>query len=446
MGNGFLRVNGKDFYRDDEKVILRGYGIGSWLNLEHFMLGIPGTDSQMRTAIANAYGKDNAKKFWQKFYRAMVDKSDFEFLKSLGVNAVRIAFNYRLFEDDQNPYSYMEEGFEQIDRTLGLCEQYGIYAILDLHSAPGWQNPDWHCDNPTGESLFWEHADFRKRTLALWKHIASHYADNKWVGAYDLMNEPVVITVDRKNLNQVSTDLINEIRKVDKNHIIFVQGDMYSSHFDLFEPFEDPNVACSFHFYPFLFQHLYTKKQSQKEQIEHTLFENVTLKDISERLKRPVWCGETGGLFSDSNKAQQESTLSDILEIYERYGISWSIWTYKDARSMGTMHPKADSPWMRFSASTKQKRDFWDEFKFRDSFVDELAKKYSMEISSLEKRKLGFRILANNQLVMKEVYAKLFKDIPFEEFLGYLDSFKYSNCECWEGVANLVRKYAKPKK
>ncbi|MFA5239391.1 MAG: cellulase family glycosylhydrolase [Phycisphaerae bacterium] len=446
MSNGFLRVNGKDFYRDDEKIILRGYGIGSWLNLEHFMLGIPGTDSQMRTAIANAYGKDNAKKFWQKFYTSMVDKSDFQFMKSLGVNAVRIAFNYRLFENDQKPYSYTEEGFEQIDRALGLCEQYGIYAILDLHSAPGWQNPDWHCDNTMGESLFWEHADFRKRTMALWKHIASHYAANKWVGAYDLMNEPVVMTPDKKILNQVSTDLINEIRKVDKNHIIFVQGDMYSSNFDMFEPFEDPNVACSFHFYPFLFQHLYTKKQSQKEQIERTLFENVTLKDISERLKRPVWCGETGGLFSDDNKTQQENILGDGLEIFEKHGISWSIWTYKDARSMGTIHPKADAGWMRFSGSTKQKRDFWDEFKFKDSFVDELAKKYSMEISGMEKRKLGFRILANNQLIMKEVYTKRLKDIPFEEFLGYADSFKYSNCECWEGVVNLVRKYAKPKK
>jgi len=97
----------RDFYRDDEKIILRGYGIGSWLNLEHFMLGIPGTDSQMRAAIANAYGEDKARQFWHKFYKSMVDKSDFEFLKSLGINAIRIPFNYRLFENDQKPYSYM---------------------------------------------------------------------------------------------------------------------------------------------------------------------------------------------------------------------------------------------------------------------------------------------------------------------------------------------------
>jgi len=44
MSNGFLKVMDRDFCLNGEKIILRGYGIGTWLNLEHFMLGIPGTD------------------------------------------------------------------------------------------------------------------------------------------------------------------------------------------------------------------------------------------------------------------------------------------------------------------------------------------------------------------------------------------------------------------
>lgn len=445
MNCGFLRVKDRDFYLDDKKIILRSYGIGNWLNLEHFMIGIPGTDSQIRTAIANAYGKKKANRFWQFFYESMINEDDFKFLKSLGINTIRIPFNYRLFENDQKPYSYMEEGFKEIDRILRLCEQYEIYAILDLHAAAGGQNPDWHSDNAIGESLFWEYADFRKRTISLWKYIAKRYASNKWIAAYDLLNEPVVMIKDRNIINQFFVDLISEIRTVDKNHLLFVEGDMYATQFEMFEPFEDPNVACSFHFYPFLQQHLSSKK-NQKERIENALFKNVSLKDIFERLKRPVWCGETGALYSHGNMTQHESMLRDVLEIYEQYGISWSLWTYKDACSMGTVHPKEDSEWMDFSRLTKQKWNFWKEFKLRDKYVEEVIKKYSTDVSDLEKMKIGFRILANYQLVLKEGYAKIFQDIPFESLLNYLNSFNYNNCEIWEAIANLVVNHTKSEK
>ncbi len=441
MCSGFIRGKGRDFSLDGKKIILRGYGIGTWLNLEHFMLGIPGTDLQIRTAIADAYGKSKAKRFWKKFYTSMVTEADFKFLKELGINTLRIPFNYRLFENDQQTYSYMEGGFEEIDRVLRLCEKYEIYAVLDLHAAAGGQNPDWHSDNAIGESLFWQCDDFRKRTISLWKYIAKRYSSNKWVAAYDLLNEPVLLIRDMKIVNQFFTDLISEIRKVDKNHLLFVEGDMYATRFELFEPFEDPNVACSFHFYPFLCQHLYTK-QNQKE-IERVLFEKVSLKDVFKRLKRPVWCGETGALYSYGNRTLHERMLGDVLEVYEKHGISWSVWTYKDACSMGTLHPKEDSQWMSFSELTKQKWDFWKEFKSRDKYVRQLIERYSAHVCELEKQKIGFRVLANHQLVLKEAYPEIFRNIPFEQLLNCVNSFNYNNCEVWNEVVNIVTGHTK---
>jgi len=375
----------------------------------------------------------------------MINEDDFKFLKSLGINTIRIPFNYRLFENDQKPYSCMEEGFKEIDRILRLCEQYEIYAILDLHAAAGGQNPDWHSDNAIGESLFWEYANFRKRTISLWKYIAKHYASNRWIAAYDLLNEPVVMIKDRNIINQFFIDLISEIRTVDRNHLLFVEGDMYATQFEMIEPFEDPNVACSFHFYPFLHQHL-SSRRNLKERIEEALFKNVSLKDIFERLKRPVWCGETGALYNHGNRTQHVSMLRNVLEIYEQYGISWSIWTYKDACSMGTVHPKENSEWMDFSRLTKQKWNFWEEFRLRDKYAEEIIKKYSTDVPELEKMKIGFRILANHQLVLKEAYGKIFQDIPFESFLSYLNSFNYNNCEIWEAIINLVMDHTKSKR
>lgn len=442
MSNGFLKVKDRDFYLNDEKIILRGYGLGALLNLEHFMIGIPGTDAQIRQSIVNAYGKEQADQFWEKYYQSMLAEKDFDFLKGLGVNVLRIPFNYRLFEDDQNSYVYKEAGFEALDRILELCERYEIFAVLDLHAAPGGQNPDWHSDNALGESLLWEYADFRKRTIALWKHIAGRYASNRWIAAYDLLNEPVLLIPDKQLLNRFFVELIREIRAVDPNHILFVEGDMYATRFEMFELFEDPNVACSFHFYPFLHQDRSTRP-TQKERIEEELFLDVGLEDIFERLKRPAWCGETGALFNYGDRSHHESMLEDILEIFEERGISWSLWAYKDARNMGTLHPKADSAWMKFSVSASQGWDFWKEFEMRETYETEALKRYPTEMPVLEKRRLGFRILANNQLILKERYTKLFQDIPFKALLDSLDSFSFDNCETWERVSNLVMKYTK---
>ena len=445
MRDGFIQVNGTNFYLDDERIMLCGYGVGSWLNLEHFMIGLPGTDSQMRTAIIDTYGKENACKLWRKFYKSFIDEADFKFLKRLGINTLRIPFNYRLFENDQNPYSYVEEGFVEIDRILKLCNKYELFIVLDLHAAPGGQNPDWHSDNAVGVNLFWEYSDFRKRTILLWKYIAKRYASNKWIAGYDLLNEPVLWSQDKKLFNQFFIELISEIRKVDKNHILFVEGNLYGTDFKIFEPFEDPNVALSFHYYPFMRQGL-SKKKSQRDRILETLLNDVPLKYMSENLKRPIWCGETGALFNHGERLQHISMLKDILEIYNDFEISWSIWTYKDACSMGTVHPKENSEWMIFSNNVKQKWNFWDEFNSRDKVVEDLINKYQVNISEFEKYKIGFRILANNQLVLKERLIIMLSNVPFDSFLNYADSFTFKNCEVWKAAADIVMNYAKLKK
>ena len=46
-----------------------------------------------------------------------------------------------------NPRVFKESGFKHLDRVIEICAQHGIYTILDLHTAPGGQNPDWHSDN-----------------------------------------------------------------------------------------------------------------------------------------------------------------------------------------------------------------------------------------------------------------------------------------------------------
>lgn len=75
-----------------------------------------------------------------QFLEYFFQEADAKFFRSLGLNCIRAAFNYRHFEDDMNPRVLKPQGFKHLDRVISICAQHGIYTILDLHTAPGGQN------------------------------------------------------------------------------------------------------------------------------------------------------------------------------------------------------------------------------------------------------------------------------------------------------------------
>lgn len=92
-----------------------------------------------------------------KFLEHFFSEEDAKFLALKGLNSLRLPFNYRHFEDDSNPRVLKEEGFKHLDRVIDICARHGIYTILDMHTAPGGQNADWHSDNSTNYAAFWDY-------------------------------------------------------------------------------------------------------------------------------------------------------------------------------------------------------------------------------------------------------------------------------------------------
>lgn len=121
-------------------VLLRGAGLGGWMNQENFITGYPGREFQIREALEEVLGKQKADFYWDKFLEYFFTKDDAVFFRSLGLNCIRIAINYRHFEDDMNPRVLKEGGFKWLDRVIDLCAAEGIYTIIDLHAAAGGQN------------------------------------------------------------------------------------------------------------------------------------------------------------------------------------------------------------------------------------------------------------------------------------------------------------------
>ena len=130
MATGILKVRGDrivDAAGND--VVLRGAGLGGWLNMENFITGFPGHEHSHRAAMLKVLGQEKYDYFFDRWLTYFFMEEDATYFASLGLNCIRIPFNYRHFEDDMNPRVLKEEGFKHLDRVIELvC--HAIHCIF----------------------------------------------------------------------------------------------------------------------------------------------------------------------------------------------------------------------------------------------------------------------------------------------------------------------------
>lgn len=458
----FLRVEGKYIVDDaGQKVFLRGVCFGGWLNMENFITGYPGAESVLRAAIRAELGEEGYRAFFDSLLDSFISEGDFRFLKELGATVVRVPFNYRHFEDDLRPGEYDERGFAHLDRVIELGRKYGIYVILDLHAAPGWQNQGWHCDNPYGISLLWDHRDFQRRGRDLWVHIARRYRNEPVVAGYNLLNEPNAPSMEA--LNRLYREWVAAIREVDDRHILFLEGNRYSRVFDgLDEPFDD-NVVYSSHnytipthrarVYPGEVAGVYADAAYMEQEF---LAVNRWLLDRGV----PSWVGEFGALFdgpvdrpTNADRARL-AALRDQLAVFNRYEQHWTIWTYKDVGPQGLVVPREDCEYMRrirpiLDIKRRLGTDAWTS---RDggvlmaqmNAVLEMMmaqiQEFSLDTRALRKQ-LGERavygLLAN---ALAPLYANQFRDMRPDEIAAmHREAFLFEHCAQRQDLIAVLR-------
>ena len=103
-----LRVDGAKIVDGTDPVVLRGFGLGGWMNMENFITGYAGTESQQRRALRAVLGDEGYERFFARFLDVFFTDRDAAFLQGLGLNSVRIPFNYRHFESDDAPFQLRE--------------------------------------------------------------------------------------------------------------------------------------------------------------------------------------------------------------------------------------------------------------------------------------------------------------------------------------------------
>lgn len=85
MSNGILKTHGdKVVDGEGNVVVLRGAGLGGWMNMENFISGYPGHESQHRAAMLSVLGKEKYEFFFDRFLEYFFTESDTKFFEGLG--------------------------------------------------------------------------------------------------------------------------------------------------------------------------------------------------------------------------------------------------------------------------------------------------------------------------------------------------------------------------
>jgi aryl-phospho-beta-D-glucosidase BglC (GH1 family) len=194
----FLQTQKTHIIKGSKAITLKGVNLGGWLMMEGYILSSPNyPEHQFKNKFKKALGHQTLKEFEKSFRNCFIQESDFEKIKQMGFNCIRLPFNYRLVEKSAGKYDL--EGVKILDQAVSWAKKYQIYAILDLHAAQGSQNHDWHSDS-AGQAELWTNTRNQKRTLDLWEFLADRYKNEENIAGYDLLNEPVVN--DARNLNE----------------------------------------------------------------------------------------------------------------------------------------------------------------------------------------------------------------------------------------------------
>lgn len=457
--NASLSTRGSHIVNGEgNQIVLRGFGLGGWMNMENFITGYPANEEAQREAVRSVLGEELYTKFFDAFLESFFGEDDARFIASLGLNCLRLPVNYRHFEDDSEPFVIKEQGFRHLDRVIDLCAKHGIYTIIDLHALPGYQNQHWHSDNPTHKALLWRHKHFQDRTVNIWEAIAERYRGNPWVAGYNLINEPADPT--EKTIMPLYRRLYEAIRAIDPDHIIFLEGNRYSVDFHMFgKPWE--NVVYTNHDYalPGFVDGGPYPGNSRGQYVDRDVVEATFLRRSEYMFEHsvPIWVGEFGPVYTGEKTADamRYQLLRDQLEIYTRHGVNWTIWTYKDIGLQGVVYAAPDSPWVERIRPIMEKKarlgvDAWGGTDAEIRHVMQpIERLFEEEYPGYQPFPFGIereiQLLIRNILLAEPLlpeYAELFRgieEVGIDELMG---SFRFENCVKRQELADTLSQHS----
>ena len=312
--------------------MIKGVNLGGWFVLESWMKPelFKGIQSKDETGFVDMHPK--AKKELEKHWHTFITKEDFVYLKSIGINSLRLPIPW--WFQGEKPY-ISSEAF--IHQAMKWAAELNLDVLIDLHTAPGCQNG---FDNGGIEGVMTWHLFERNIQLTIDKlaYIAETFHQYPSFMGIEVLNEPFT-SIDMSIIQDFYKRSYAEIRKHTDKLIVF---------HDAFRP-QDPswpsffkdnqmeNIAMDLHLY-----HCFDPKLIEgtfDDHIKLILEERIPLiKSLSEFVKVIVGEWSLGINFARMTKTAHfdeslyTKLLADLQLFAYSHGFGYYFWSYKVER------------------------------------------------------------------------------------------------------------------
>lgn len=178
----------------------RGVSLGGWLLLEpgpsfplfeNFDGDVVRCEWGLMEALRRKVGNEGAADVIHRHRMNHITKKDFQRIRQLGLNAVRLPFGYWVVTGPTKGEPYADVGLEFIDSALDWADECGLQVVLDLHGCPGGESGEAPCgrrQRPHG-TWQWQHWDFSE-TLQVVEVLVRRYCRRTCVTGITVCNEP----------------------------------------------------------------------------------------------------------------------------------------------------------------------------------------------------------------------------------------------------------------
>lgn len=310
-----LTVEGKKIINtsNNQEVILNAMNFGNWMVMEGYMMNSTNqatSQHEWKEKLSSLIGSSKTETFYNAWLSNYVTQKDIIEVKKWGFNAVRLPLHYEYFINLETPDVWNNQGFTILDSVLSWCAAANVYAIVDLHAAPGGQSNGDISDYDSTKPSLWESETNKTKTVSLWRKLSERYKDQEWIAGYDLINEPAWNLPNGTDLRNLYGRITDTIRLNNDNHILFIEGNWYSNDYTGLTPAWDQNMVYVFH----------------KYWSDATTDDIKWITDFRETQNRPIWCGEHGENSNDH--------FTKIVETFNANGIGFSWWPMKKFESI----------------------------------------------------------------------------------------------------------------
>jgi len=308
--------------------------------------------------------------YFNKPVEGNLSQHDFDYAAEAGANIIRLNLFADLkdrrinhFTDEDGTILKENTGMTELNNAVIWAHNAGLKILIDFHSMPGFANGEiWTSD---------KHWDV---FASIWKLIATKLKDDPTVVAYDLMNEPNIVTYlndpgANKEMFQGSWSppsrwkgtagdynlhikkIIDDIRTIDPTRWIVIEGfGMLGNptNFNWMKPvnLDDKHIIYSFHMYvPTSLTNIGTKEFINRNLVGEPFDQATDMRKIDNALapviafqkkyKVPIFVGEFGVTNDAIFKSDEHGTpyngacwLNVIVNKINELKWGWTFWSF----------------------------------------------------------------------------------------------------------------------